>query len=182
MQIKHISTSEVIARVKKGAVLLDIRSADAYNGWQLMQEHRGGHIRGARSLPFKWTNYIDWMDIIQQKNITPDKEIIIYGYSNEENGILAELFIKAGFHNINIYGEFLSEWVPDEHLPMDRLARYRNLVPAEWLNKMISGETITETHKQRPVVIQAHYRNRDAYLSGHIPGAVDMDTLVLESP
>jgi thiosulfate/3-mercaptopyruvate sulfurtransferase len=32
------------------------------------------------------------------------------------------------------------------------------------------------------VIVHAHYRNRDAYLSGHIPGAIDMDTLALEAP
>ncbi len=32
------------------------------------------------------------------------------------------------------------------------------------------------------IVVQSHYRNRNAYLSGHIPGAIDMDTLALEAP
>ena len=32
------------------------------------------------------------------------------------------------------------------------------------------------------VVCHAHYRNREAYLGGHIPGAIDLDTQALESP
>ncbi|MCF6169578.1 MAG: hypothetical protein L3J66_01190 [Bacteroidales bacterium] len=33
-----------------------------------------------------------------------------------------------------------------------------------------------------PKVCHVHYRNREAYLSGHIPGAIDIDTLALEAP
>jgi thiosulfate/3-mercaptopyruvate sulfurtransferase len=32
------------------------------------------------------------------------------------------------------------------------------------------------------VIFHAHYRNREAYLTDHIPGAIDMDTLALEDP
>src|SRR5665811_983477 len=37
-------------------------------------------------------------------------------------------------------------------------------------------------NNDRFVIVHAHYRNRDAYLSGHIPGAIDTDTLALEAP
>jgi 3-mercaptopyruvate sulfurtransferase SseA len=47
---------------------------------------------------------------------------------------------------------------------------------------LVDGGIPAEHDGRRTVICHAHYRNRDAYLSGHIPGAIDMDTLALEAP
>ncbi|HDT12023.1 MAG TPA: sulfurtransferase, partial [Candidatus Marinimicrobia bacterium] len=180
--MKEITTSELYEHMSRGALVIDVRPVDAYNGWRLQGEERGGHIFGAKSLPFKWTNYMDWIEIVQQKQIFPENEIIVYGYKSEESRKVAALFEKAGFKNVSIYQHFLTEWNPGKIHPMENLARYRHLVPAEWVKKLISGESVPEITNEKYTVVQAHYRNRDAYLSGHIPGAVDMDTLALEAP
>ena len=65
---------------------------------------------------------------------------------------------------------------------MQNLTRFHQLVPAEWVNSLIKGEKPLHYDNDRFVVVHSHYRNREAYLSGHIPGAIDMDTLALESP
>jgi 3-mercaptopyruvate sulfurtransferase SseA len=39
------------------SVIIDIRQVDAYNGWKLQNERRGGHIKGAKSLTVKWSAY-----------------------------------------------------------------------------------------------------------------------------
>jgi thiosulfate/3-mercaptopyruvate sulfurtransferase len=39
-----------------------------------------------------------------------------------------------------------------------------------------------EHNGNRTVVCHAHYRNPEAYTSGHIPGAISLDTLALEAP
>ncbi len=162
--------------------VIDVRSVDAYNGWPLQGERRGGHITGARSLPAKWLNYLDWIEMVRHKEILPEHEVIIYGYDNDQTGKVAERFIRSGYQNVNIYDGFLSEWVPDDSLPMEKLARYHQLVPAEWVHELISGGSPFHYNNDKYVVVHAHYRNRDAYLSGHIPGAIDMDTLALEAP
>ena len=64
--------------------LIDIRSADAYNGWRLNGEMRGGHISSAKSLPSKWLRYLDWIDIVRSKNIHPAQKIIVYGSKESE--------------------------------------------------------------------------------------------------
>lgn len=47
--------------------VIDVRPIDAYNGWQLQHEVRGGYIFGARSLLSKWLKYIDWLEIVRLK-------------------------------------------------------------------------------------------------------------------
>lgn len=65
---------------------------------------------------------------------------------------------------------------------MEKLQRYKHLVSAEWVNELISGSKPAEYENDKFIVVHSHYRNREAYLSGHIPGAIDMDTLALEAP
>ena len=65
---------------------------------------------------------------------------------------------------------------------MDKLERYKHLVSAGWVNDLIQGSTPEHYNNDRFIIVHTHYRNRDAYLSGHIPGAIDMDTMALEAP
>ena len=182
-QYKELSTPELknILPTRNG-LIIDIRSSDAYNGWRLQNEMRGGHIRGARSLPVKWADYIDWIEIVRSKNITPEKNLILYGNTHEEVVKVADLFTKAGYSKISLYNHFTNEWLTNPELPVDILPGYRNLVPPEWVKSFIEGETPGELKGNKVVICHAHYRNRDAYMSGHIPGAIDIDTLALESP
>lgn len=162
--------------------IIDVREVDAYNGWCLNGEKRGGHIKGAKSLPIKWTKYMDWIEIVRSKNIMPDNNIVLYAYKNEDCFKVAELLTKAGYKSISIYNNFSDEWVNNEELPMEQLARYKQLVPASWIKAVVDGNQPVEIEGKNVVIVHAHYRNREAYLSGHIPGAIDMDTLALESP
>jgi thiosulfate/3-mercaptopyruvate sulfurtransferase len=76
----------------------------------------------------------------------------------------------------------VDEWSADKDFPMEKLTRFRHLVYADWLKTILLGKTAPEFEGQKVVICHAHYRNREAYLSGHIPGAIDMDTLALEAP
>jgi molybdopterin synthase sulfurtransferase len=180
---QQISTTDLIEMITNNqGVLLDVRSIDAYNGWKIHDEPRGGHIKGAKCLPAKWAKYIDWLEIVKSKGLKPLDNIFLYGYDMDESMKVAAMFASAGFQNIGIYNHFLDEWSPNNNLPMEHLPRYRNLVPAWWVHDLIQGKQPEGLEQQNTVICHAHYRNRDAYLSGHIPGAIEMDTLALESP
>ncbi len=180
---KQITTKELITESKNtNAVIVDVRPVDAYNGWKLSGENRGGHITGARSLPLKWLNYIDWIEIVRSKGIFPENKVIIYGYNTEDSEKTGESFQKAGYNDVVIYPYFTDEWANNTMLPMDKLERYKHLVSAHWVKSLISKEKPDHYDNDKFVICHAHYRNRDAYLSGHIPGAIDMDTLALEAP
>jgi 3-mercaptopyruvate sulfurtransferase SseA len=183
LKLKEITTADLAGRLGKEQVcLIDVRPVDAYNGWTLQNEARGGHIRGARSLPGKWTRYLDWIEMVRHKNIHPTDELVVYGYTRKEAEDVATRFVQSGYRKVSIYLHFTDEWVTDSTLPMERLARFHQLVPASWVKELLTAERPTHYGNQKFVILHAHYRNRDAYLSGHIPGAVDMDTLAVEAP
>lgn len=162
--------------------LIDIRPVDAYNGWRFHNENRGGHIPYAKSLPAKWINYIDWLDIVESKNIKPENRLVVYGYDRDITQTVAARFEKAGYPNVDVYHKFAKEWCPDDSLPMHKLTRYNRLVPASWLHTLINNDTAPEYDNDKYVVCHAHYQNPNAYEQGHIPGAIELDTNRLESP
>ncbi|MGD8534969.1 MAG: rhodanese-like domain-containing protein [Candidatus Aminicenantes bacterium] len=178
-----ISASELSEQLRNPALkLIDVRPVDAYNGWRLHNEVRGGHIKGARSLPFKWTNYIDWIEIVRSKDIQPQDSLVLYGYDSIETAKVANLFIRSGYEDVRVYHSFVGEWAANGSYPMQKLANYRQLVSAKWLHGLILTGVAPEYNNDKYVLCHAFYHNREAYEEGHIPGAVDLDTNSLESP
>jgi thiosulfate/3-mercaptopyruvate sulfurtransferase len=178
-----VSTAELSEQLGNPALkLIDVRPVDAYNGWRLHNEARGGHIKRAKSLPFKWTNYIDWIEIVRSKNIQPQDSLVLYGYDSIETAKVAHLFIRSGYPDVRVYHSFVDEWAANGNYPMQKLANYRQLVSAKWLHGLILTGTAPEYDNDKYVLCHAYYHNREAYEEGHIPGAVDLDTNSLESP
>jgi len=125
---------------------------------------------------------MDWIEIVRSKGILPEKQLVVYGYDADESQKLAAYFQRAGYPEVGVYDHFTDEWSANPNLPMDKLARYINLVPAQWVKTIIDGGVPPKFKGGKVVICHAHYRNREVYLSGHIPGAIDMDTLALEAP
>jgi len=176
--MKEITTDELSDNLHRYKVI-DIRSVDAYNGWKESGEANGGHIKGAKSLPYKWSHYIDWIEIVRNKGIMPEDSLLIYGYNKDNIKDVAELFEKAGYPDITVYNSFF-EWA-EEDLPMEHLERYRQLVSADWLNDLITENKAPEYDNDNFVICHVHYRNPSDYDEGHIPRAIPMDTNSLES-
>lgn len=182
-KLDKISTRELFNKLDNpSSKIIDIRSVDAYNGWKVQNEPRGGHIQNAKSLPYKWINYIDWIEMVRKKQILPEHEIIIYGYNPNEIDQVAKRFLKSGYEKIWVYYDFVDEWSAGKDLPMQKLERFKSLVSAAWVKELISGGKPQHYDNEKFILVHSHYRNRDAYLSGHIPGAIDMDTMALEAP
>ncbi|MFP4472522.1 MAG: rhodanese-like domain-containing protein [Candidatus Omnitrophota bacterium] len=181
--IIQLTTEELAQHLaEQDATLIDVRPADAYNGWPLKQEQRGGHIAGARNLPLKWAGYIDWLEIVRSKGIKEEDTLVLYGYSADDAEQVARRFIRSGYHAVKVYNDFKDEWSADPLYPMGALKHYRNLVPAVWLKKLQDNVSPGEYEQNKYVVCHAHYRHREAYEEGHIPGAIALDTNTLESP
>lgn len=179
----EIKTTDLLGYLEDPSTkILDIRAVEAYNGWQLMGEKRKGHIKNAKSLPYKWANYLDWIEVVRNKGIDTHDRIIIYGDDKKNIDRVADRFFNSGYNDVKVYYLFIEEWTANFELPMENLKRFDKLVSAEWVKNLISGNSPDHYTNDKFVIIHAHYRNRDAYLSGHIPGAIDMDTLSLEAP
>lgn len=169
-------------RMKTEVQVVDSRPIDAYNGWRLRNEPRGGHIPGARTLPFKWSSYLDWIEIVRSKGIEPRRPVVVYGYEQDSTESVAALFRSAGYDEVFVYHDFVDGWVGNPELPIESLPRYRHLVPAEWVHRFAAGEKWAESSDRETVVCHVHYRNPDDYAEGHIPGSISLDTLLLEAP
>jgi thiosulfate/3-mercaptopyruvate sulfurtransferase len=177
-----ISTDELLDKIENPDYkLIDVRPIEAYNGWNLKNENRGGHIKGARSIPFKWLKYIDWIEIVRSKEMTPNHSLVIYGYDKSEIDKVANQFIKLGYDDVSVYYNFIDEWSKNNRFPIDKLKRYSQLVSANWLNELINKGTAPEYHNEKYVICHSHYKNRDDYEEGHIPESIDLDTNLLES-
>ncbi len=180
----HEITTQALAKWLHSCqgILIDTRPIAAYNGWPLKQEYRGGHIHGAKSLPLKWTKYIDFKDILDIKGITSDKQLIIYGYEPEGVDWLARKMQGSGYEDIAIYHHFTDEWASNADLPMERLERYRQLVYPQWVKSLINEEQPLGYEGNGYVICHSHYGFEKDYHDGHIPGAISLNTNDLESP
>ncbi len=179
--IRETSTREVRDALNDGrSVLVDTRSTDTYNGWTLAGEPRGGHLPSARSLPARWIDYIDWPEMVEAKGLAPAAPTVLYG---DGASTVAQFLQRIGFEDVRTYPAFASEWLPDPALPLARLERFEHLVPPAWLAGALRGEKLTAPPRADGLVVcHSHYRNPADYEKGHIPGAVALDTLLLETP
>jgi thiosulfate/3-mercaptopyruvate sulfurtransferase len=166
---------------ENNVVVVDVRPPEAYNGWKMYGEARGGHIPGAKSLPVKWADYIDWIEIVRAKGIDSEKRTLIYGHNEHSVNKVARRFTVAGYPRVSVYNDFVREWSPGD-LPMEKMPKYSSLVPPVWLKRLIDKGTAPEYGGRNYVILHAHYMNRGAYEEGHIPGAFELDTNCLESP
>lgn len=177
-----LSTEQLKERMEnEGVTLLDIRPMAAYNGWRLEGEERGGHLPGARSIPLRWTRYMDWVEVLEEKNIRPGDEVVVYGYGSEQSRSMAAKLEKLGYEKVRRYDSFLSDWSADPERPLERLPKYRRLVPPDFVRRLIDGEEPDGLRRSDCVICHSHYGYPEDYQRGHIPGAVAVDTNVLES-
>jgi len=182
-EVTELTTAQLLQILNRSGIrIVDARPVDAYNGWRLRNEPRGGHIEGARSLPAKWSRYIDWPEVVQSKNLLATDTLVVYGYGTEDADIVGRAFARAGFEDVCLYSSFVAEWSARPDRPMQRLRRYPQLVPPQWLDALLRTDRAPEHDGRRYVLCHAHYQNRGAYDQGHIPGAVEIDTNTLESP
>ncbi|MEJ2589767.1 MAG: rhodanese-like domain-containing protein [Deltaproteobacteria bacterium] len=181
--VKEISTKRLEKVIdSESHRIFDVRPVDAYNGWTLEGERRGGHIRGAKALPVSWTDEENWDEIVRSKGLMPNHQIVVYGYTSDDAVEVAERFIISGYKEVSVYTRFVDEWVTNESLPMDKMKRFEKLVYPRWVHQLVSGEKPPGFNGKKYVICHCHYRNKEDYDIGHIPGAIALDTLELESP
>ena len=146
MTIRSISTADLAGRLgDPDLVVVDVRPMAAYNGWSLQGEARGGHILGAIACPLSWSDGVEpdvMQTLMHAKGITPDKTIVLYGYTPDESAAMADVLGDMGYESLLVYAAGLAKWAADDSLPMSRLANYQKLVHPEWLHALINGQPV----------------------------------------
>jgi thiosulfate/3-mercaptopyruvate sulfurtransferase len=127
--------SEIVGKTGKG--LVDVRSPEEYRGESLAPAHlpqegaqRGGHIPGARNIP--WGKAVDpdqetflsaeqLSQLYQGEGITPDQEIVAYCRIGERSAhtwfVLHELL---GYPNVRNYDGSWTEWGSLVRAPIEK--------------------------------------------------------------
>jgi len=181
-------------------VVIDSRTDEEYNGWQLYNEARGGHITGAVQIPYEWfyvadnntvLGYENLKNLFESRGITADKEVTSYCTVGIRSGFVYFALRLLGYQNISNYANSIKEWAADSSVPMDRMTNYQALVYPDWVNKLIKGENPPTYPGNGYAILYTSYEPRysdnrtdyagTVYETGHVPGAIFMDTYSIEN-
>ncbi|MBM7616041.1 rhodanese-like domain-containing protein [Alkaliphilus hydrothermalis] len=184
VKIGVITTEELAEKINDTkVVVVDIRPESAYIGWQLENEARGGHIKGAVDFPMAWASLVkeeELKGLLEKKGITPEKTVVVYDTKGEESEKMARLLVDMGYENVLNYQDGLAAWAADKSLPMDKLARFEKLVHPEWIDQLIQGKKPSTYEGNEYKIFEVAWGEPTDYTKGHIPGAYYLDTNLLE--
>ncbi len=185
----------------KDVVLVDTRTFEEYIGWILHAEARGGHIPGAVHLPYKSVfdtnnqvlDYEKLHELLEVEGLSAKKQIIGYSTAGVRSGFLYFLGRLMGFDRIANYDGSIWNWAAGDTstYPMDKMKNHQALVYPAWVESLIKGEKPPTYSGNGYAVLftswEARYKeNRTDYIgtpyeTGHIPGALFMDTYSIEN-
>lgn len=164
--------------------IVDARPTAAFNGWRFGDETRTGHVRGAIACPVTWLELADetrLRSMLLAGPITPAHRVVVYGEDAHDAGRLAKQLETLGYREVYRFGGGFAALAADERVVVDRLARYDRLVYPQWLCDLVEGRPVERRPDRDPVLLHANFGVPEEYAEGHIPGAVFLDTNVLES-
>ncbi len=171
-----LDVAEAAALLGEGARAVDARDSNAFNGWALENEARGGHLPGATSLDLAWVEHkLEGVEALVQAKGLIGPDLLVYGYSRAQAEQLADWLVSQGVaaDKIRILADFAA-WSADTQQPLEALPRYQELVHARWLEAALKSE-------QPPKLIEVSWGAGDDYKKAHIPGAVHMNTDWIEA-
>src|SRR5438034_6492849 len=182
----NISLTELRQRLgDPHLAIADVRALPAYNGWRSGGAARGGHIPGAVAFPSAWLQSVDAPEVerlLGSKGILASREVVLYGDRAEDTLALRSRLAQLGQTGVRIYEGGWTEWAADATLPVDRLPNYEKLVHAEWLRELLEGGRPEAAPAGRFLVFHVNFGVPEEYEENHIPGALYLDTNLLESP
>ncbi|MBQ9565942.1 MAG: sulfurtransferase [Synergistaceae bacterium] len=160
-------------------VMLDLRLEAAYQGWKLNGAARGGHVAGAMDFPLSWLPLLDDAklgEVLSQKGVAAGKTVVLYGAEKVDERLVAALN-KKGVKRVVLFTLPSSRWTTDETIPMVSYPRYQLYVYPEWLKSLMDGGK-PDNYDGRPFkVFECSWgEEKIAYLNGHIPGSVHINT------
>ena len=155
-------------------VIVDARDPDAFNGWALGGEARGGHVPGAANFATAWLEQ-DRKGIRERltpRGVLGTRPLLVYGRDTAEGEQAAALLrrrFRVAPERLHVLRGGFAAWSADPKLPVDRLARWDRLVPAAWLARAVQENSAVR-------IYEVGWRKEAEYAKGHVPGAVYFDS------
>ena len=182
---REISTGELSRRLGEvGLAVVDVRPLPCFNGWRGPGEARGGHVPGAVALPAEWLSRLSDADLktfLADKGIAESAEIVVYG-SGEDVSLFRDRLAEHVAALVRTLVDGWPAWAADESLPVERLSRYERLVHPDWLAELLAGGSPEAAPPGRFLLFHVNFGVPEEYADSHLPGALYLDTNVLESP
>lgn len=172
-----LTTADVSALLNEDSIIfVDARDPNAFNGWAMQNEKRTGHLPKATNLAADWItrNLPRTAEVAAAKKLSKADQLVVYGYTTAEARIVADWLVTQGISEkrIALYTGGFKAWA-DTDLPLLRLNRYELIVPAQWVKKQIDAKSA--------MVVEASWGEGKVYKRNHIPGAVHLNTDLVES-
>lgn len=188
--------------------VIDTRTPEEFNGWQLYGETRGGHIPRAVNIPYAWfynsdkttLSYQDLKNLFESKGITQDKEVTAHCTAGIRSGYAYFLLRLMGYSRCSNYDASIWDWADNTSLPMEKSPNYASLVYPSWIKALIDyhkagsttapppGYSYDRNHKYQifetqwgSLAEQEAGEADNSYLLGHIPGAVHSNSDTYEN-
>ena len=181
-----VSTAELRSRLDDSDLtVVDTRPLHGFNGWTIGGEARGGHVPGAVSLPSEWLTLLDdasLISVLAGKGLTNDRELVLYGASPDDAGLVAARLSELGYERVQTYDGDWARWSADPQLPVERLPAYERLVHPEWLSRVLDGGSPEAAPARRWLLFHVNFGVPEEYAESHLPGALYLDTNWLENP
>lgn len=159
--------------------VIDSRTSDIYNGWTKSNKQAGGHFPNSINFPAEWLKILTDEEIkklLVSRKLKTDKPTYIYGDSESREN-LKEKLLQLNFSTVNII-----KWpVSDFNGALISLKNYQHLVPASWLNDLINGNRPPHAPNKDYKIIEVAWGKPVRYIVSHIPGALYLDTNLIES-
>jgi thiosulfate/3-mercaptopyruvate sulfurtransferase len=196
VQSDRLATKEHISSRLNDAdfAVIDSRTFQEYNGWQLYGEPRGGHIPGAVNISYESflnpdstvLGYEDLKSLLEGNGITTDKEVTSNCTVGIRSGFVYFALRLMGYSRCSNYDGSIIDWGADAALSMDKMENYQSLVYPAWVAALISGDNPPTYQGNGYVIVETSWTpeyttDPTDYSIGHIPGAIFMDTYEVEN-
>lgn len=166
--INRIEVSQFGEEMKKdNTVVVDTRSYDEYNGWDIDNTGVEGHIPGAISIPVSAVTKKNFEALLERKEVEIDDNIVLYGSESEE---LAKTMEEKGYA-VTVLDGGAKAW-KEAGNTLDSLSNKEIIVPITWVKDLMEGKEVSH-YDGRPVkIINAGWdETGEAHKKGHIPGS-----------
>jgi molybdopterin synthase sulfurtransferase len=172
-------------RVDPATLVVDVRPLRFFNGWRQGDDARGGHIPDAVSYPLEWLDSVDAPELARllgEKGLDQVSAIVVYGTgAGDARRFAAFLESSLPGAEVAIFARGFGAWAADPSLPIEKLPRHEQLVHVDWLSELLAGGSPEAAPTGRYLLFHVNFGVPEEYEENHLPGALYLDTNLLES-
>lgn len=123
--VKLISRSDLRDALETDVAIVDVRTRAEYDGEDLRQNDRGGHLPGARHVPHasllrdgRIRSPEDLVQLMERAGVRADDSVVTLCDAGGRAALAAAAAVRAGFDDVRIYYPSFAAWSRDESCPV----------------------------------------------------------------